>query len=67
MGVNLKNIDLGEVQPICSTCGVGLCWSIDVEEFIEWEGFWVDWTCSDCNPNYKGAYELYKKVFIYSK
>jgi len=60
MGVNLKNIELGEVQPQCSECGICLCWSIDEMEYLQWKGFWDDWTCRDCNPNYKGAYEKYQ-------
>lgn len=60
MGVNLKNIELGEVIPQCESCGVMLCWSIDKFEYWEWKGFWDEWECRDCNPNYKGAYEKYK-------
>ena len=60
MGVNLKNIELGEVQPQCDECGVCLCWSIDEIEYLKWKGFWDKWTCRDCNPNYKGAYQEYQ-------
>ncbi len=62
MGVNLKHIDLfHEVQPQCSECGVGLCWSIGDMEYFEWKGFWDDWCCRDCNINYKNAYKEYKE------
>lgn len=61
MGVNLKHINLGEIQPQCNDCGVALCWSIDLVEYIEWKGFWDEWCCRDCNPNYRNAYEEFKK------
>lgn len=61
MGVNLKNLKLGEVQPQCNDCGVGLCWSIDEIEYYEWKGFWDNWTCEKCNPNYKGAFYRYQQ------
>ncbi len=60
MAVNLKNILIGEIQPCCNDCGVGLCWSIDEIEYLKWKGFWDSWTCRDCNPNYKGAYKEYQ-------
>lgn len=62
MGVNLSNIENDEVKPQCSSCGVGLCWSIDTIEYLEWSGFWDEWSCRDCNPRYNGAYEAYKKT-----
>lgn len=62
MGVNLKNIDYGEVQPQCNDCGVPLCWSIDEMEYYEWKGFWDDWCCEYCNPEYRGSYNTYKKT-----
>ncbi len=60
MGVSLVNLKYQEVQPMCSDCGVALCWCIGDLEYYEWKGFWDDWTCRSCNPNYKGAYEKYK-------
>lgn len=62
MGVSLKNIHLGEVQPMCDDCGIALCWSVDLKEFIEWFGFWDVWKCCRCNPDYKNAYQKYKEV-----
>lgn len=62
MGVDLKNIHTTEeVIPQCDSCGVCLCWSIDDTEYLMWKNFWEDWTCRDCNPEYKGAYERYKQ------
>lgn len=58
MGINLK--PFGEAQPICNDCGIALCWSIDIEEYNEFKKFWDDWKCSDCNPNYSGAYKRFK-------
>lgn len=60
MGVRIR--DFGEVQPQCSSCGVGLCWSIGIDEYNLHKGFWDDWCCRDCNPNYLGAYERYKQM-----
>lgn len=60
MGVNLKNICIGEVQPQCNDCGICLCWSIDEAEYIKWKGFWDEWRCRDCNPNYLNAYQEYQ-------
>lgn len=60
MGVNLKNADIGEIQPQCNDCGICLCWSIDGLEYLKWSEFWDKWTCSVCNPNYKGAYHRYQ-------
>lgn len=60
MGVNFKNQEFGTVTPQCSCCGVCLCWDIDNNEYAIHQGFWDDWTCRDCNPNYEGAYKLYK-------
>lgn len=58
MGVTMR--PFGEVQPICSDCGVGLCWSIDEIEYKESKSFWDEWRCRDCNPDYKGAYKKWK-------
>lgn len=60
MGVNLKNYFLGEVQPVCSDCGIALCWSISDLEYNEFKKFWDHWTCEGCNPNYKGSYKRFK-------
>lgn len=60
MGVNLKNINFGEVQPICNERGIALCWSISSEEYWEWRGFWDKWCCNICNPSYEGLYKKYK-------
>ncbi len=60
MGVNFKDIDIGQITPQCSECGVCLCWGIDEIEYIKWKSFWDNWTCRDCNINYKGAYQQYQ-------
>lgn len=46
---------------MCNNCGVALCWDISQEEYEEAAEFWDKWTCRDCNPNYKGAYERWKE------
>jgi len=61
MGVNLKDLNTtGGITPQCSDCGVCLCWGIDYIEYLTWKGFWDEWTCRDCNPNYKNAYQKYQ-------
>lgn len=65
MGINIKNLDsLGSVTPQCNDCGICLCWDISEAEYLKWQGFWDEWKCQDCNPNYKGSYERYKKERI---
>lgn len=51
----------GEIKPVCSECGVYLCWSIDIYEYDQYKPFWDEWKCRDCNPEYKGAYDRYKQ------
>jgi len=61
MGALTNHIQIdGGVTPICSACGIALCWDISEDEYLENQDFWDEWTCRDCNPNYKGAYALYK-------
>lgn len=49
------------VQPLCNDCGVALCWGISFDEYEEYTEFWDNWRCRDCNPNYEGSYEKFKK------
>lgn len=60
MGASVK--PFGEVQPVCNECGVALCWSIDHSEYMQWQIFWDDWKCRDCNPEYEGAYRRHKAL-----
>jgi exodeoxyribonuclease V alpha subunit len=62
MGVCVVNSTYhGSVTPICSSCGVALCWDVENEEYEKHKEFWDNWTCRDCNPEYNGAYERFKK------
>ena len=61
MGINTSNSPLGSITPQCNSCGVCLCWDIDEVEYFMYKPFWDDWTCRDCNENYKGSYERYKQ------
>jgi hypothetical protein len=54
--INASTLD-GGYTPMCSNCGVALCWDISEQEYEDGKGFWDDWTCKDCNPDYKGAYQ----------
>jgi hypothetical protein len=50
MGVHrIKSTMLGGVTPICSDCGVSLCWDISDEEYEERAAFWDGWRCQECN------------------
>jgi hypothetical protein len=40
---------LGCLTPICSECGVSLCWDIDESEYRADEHFWDAWICQTCN------------------
>jgi hypothetical protein len=41
------------MTPICSECGVALCWDISVEEYEAEKEFWDNWCCRYCNPTYR--------------
>lgn len=41
--------------PICSDCGIALCWDIGPDEYDEAKPFWDNWKCKECNPDYRGA------------
>jgi len=52
-----KSFPNSAVQPVCSSCGIYLCYDIGNEEYNENKEFWDDWECSECNPEYR-----FKKV-----
>ncbi|AJF08205.1 hypothetical protein [Geoalkalibacter subterraneus] len=52
---------LGGYTPVCSECGVHLCWDISWDEYREAQKFWDNWRCRDCNPDYEGALKLFMK------
>jgi len=54
--------DLGGRTPICSDCGISLCWDISEEEFQEDLDFWLAWKCRDCNPDYRGSLKRYQEA-----
>ena len=37
------------VTPICSDCGVFLCWDIGEDEYEADRAFWDAWICESCN------------------
>ena len=50
MGVTVHGGTMpGAVTPICSTCGVCLCWDIAESEYDLDAPFWDAWICQDCN------------------
>lgn len=54
MGV--KPDSLCGYQPICSDCGVALCWSISLREYAERQEFWDRWRCEACDPHARGKW-----------
>jgi len=48
--------DLGGFEILCGNCGVLLCWEISIYEYVERKGFWDNWLCCMCNPNYLREY-----------
>ena len=52
----------GAVTPICNECGVSLCWDISVEEYQEYDEFWEDWICQDCNGGVRMTRDEYYGV-----
>lgn len=51
---------IGAVTPICSECGIAMCWDIGLDEYAEQKGFWDEWKCRDCNPKASGALKRWK-------
>lgn len=50
MGVQVNSATLeGGVTPLCSRCGVWLCWDISQGEYEEDRAFWDAWLCRKCN------------------
>lgn len=60
MGV-LHDTALGGYIPICSNCGIRLCHSISLYEYLECKPFWDEWECKDCNPDTWGSLRKYKR------
>lgn len=50
----------GGITPLCNECGVALCWDLPEEEYLQDKGFWDEWRCRDCNPDYEGALQRYR-------
>ena len=45
----------GGLTPICTRCGIALCWDIPEPEYTERQAFWDAWRCRECHPDAKGA------------
>lgn len=61
MGVAQSHTFDDGLTPMCSECGIALCWDISKFEYEEDKEFWDTWRCEDCNPNYKGALKRFKQ------
>jgi hypothetical protein len=54
VGVTKTNSTLsGGLTPICSDCGIALCWDIFDQDYAEMSEFWDEWRCNVCYPFYK--------------
>jgi hypothetical protein len=42
--------------PVCSDCGIALCWDISEAEYQDKRQFWDNWQCDICNPQIKGSW-----------
>ncbi|WP_148294026.1 hypothetical protein [Azospirillum sp. B4] len=51
----------GGRTPICSACGVALCWDISEHEYLGATGFWDDWICRDCNGDQPLSLKEYRQ------
>jgi len=61
MGISPSHQFEDGMTPICSSCGVALCWDISKFEYEQDKEFWNNWRCEDCNPNYKGALKRFRQ------
>lgn len=43
---------LGGVIPICSDCGIRLCWELSEQEYEERKEYWDNWKCEVCDEHY---------------
>ena len=56
MGVTKTTSTLdGGLTPICTCCGIALCWDIPESEYTKRKAFWDAWRCRECHPDAKGA------------
>lgn len=39
----------GGLTPICSACGISLCYDISQEDYEAAKTFWDEWKCEECN------------------
>lgn len=62
MGVTKLNSTMPDAwTPICEECGVALCYDITEIEYQQNKEFWDNWTCKECNPNYKGSLRKFEE------
>lgn len=53
MGVIVSKTFIGDaLTPICSMCGIQLCWDISFEEYDERPIFWETWRCRECRHEF---------------
>lgn len=41
-----------DYRPICDECGIALCYTLTLFEYIEHKDYWDNWCCKDCDPDY---------------
>lgn len=57
----LPSTIIGGYTPVCSECGIALCWDISEQEYEDEQEFWDAWKCSACNPEAEGSRKRWKK------
>lgn len=51
-----------EYTPICNDCGINLCWSLNVYDYLEHKKYWDEWKCNECDPNYFNKWSKDKRA-----
>lgn len=46
----------GDFQPVCSDCGIALCFEVEAREYERTMDFWDAWRCCHCDPHAIGSF-----------
>lgn len=64
MGVQVNSATAeGCVTPLCSRCGVWLCWDISKSEYEAARAFWDAWVCRKCNGGVPMRRDEFRKPY----
>jgi hypothetical protein len=56
--MGIIELDSGEYQAICGDCGVALCWTMSLYDYLEQKDYWDNWNCEKCDPEYFNRWRL---------